>query len=291
MTLVTILIVLLIDRLVWQDDSLRQHRWFDGYLDRLFKLATGQWLAKQRQGALWVLLPPLLVVILVQWLAGHTAGLVIGTVVLLFALGPRDLGRASRTYLDARDRGDEQRAQAEAEALAGGQAPTTEPQRSLAVADGLLRACNPRLFAPILWFVLLGPLGAALYRLAALTDAQAGRQGLAPAGLAGSARRLLGLLDWLPARLTSAAFAAAGSFDAVGRAWRSHTPPAEAEERDADTLLCATGRAALDSWPDEEEIAAGEQAPVIEDAMALIWRSLVVWLLALTTLTLLAALL
>jgi len=288
MTLVTILIVLLIDRLLWQGDPLREHRWYDRYTDRLLNLATGQWLAKKDHGALWLLLPPLLLVAVLQWLGGNTAGLVIGVGVLLFALGPRDLGRDTDAYLTARARGDDDRSQETATALAGEDAPTEEPARALAVAQGLLRQSLPRLFAPLLWFVLLGPLGAALYRLTDLTARRSSRHDKAPSQLADSARRMLALLDWLPARLTVAAFAAAGSFDAVSRVWREHQR-AEAGQRDADVLLVSAGEAALDSWPDEEEIAAGEPAPVVEDALALVWRSLAVWMVALLVLTLLAA--
>ena len=52
-----------------------------------------------------------------------------------------------------------------------------------------------------------------------------------------------------------------------------------------------TRRAALASWPDQEEIAAGELPPVVEDAMALVWRTLIVWLLATAALTLIPGLL
>lgn len=287
MTLATLLIVLLIDRLLWQGDPLREHRWYDRYTDRLLSLATGQWLTRKEHAALWLLLPPLLLIVLLQWLGGNTAGLVIGVGVLLFALGPRDLGRDTDAYLKARARDDDDQSQMLAAPLAGDDAPREEPARSLAVARGVLRQSVPRLFAPVLWFVLLGPLGAALYRLADLTARCSSQHPKAPAQLGKSAQRLLDLLDWLPARLTVAAFAAAGSFDAVSRAWREYPGPA-VDQRDTDALLVTAGEAALDSWPDDEEIAAGEQAPVVEDAQSLIWRSLGVWVIALIILTLLA---
>jgi membrane protein required for beta-lactamase induction len=217
--------------------------------------------------------------------------LAIGIAVLLFALGPQDLGRVSDAFLTARDRGHDSEASRLAATLSGGgEQPEDEPARSLAVATGLLEQSCQRLFGPLLWFVLLGPLGAALYRLAALTVEQASRHEQASPNLAGSAQQLLALLDWLPARLTTAAFAAAGNFDAVSHAWREHTGPVD-QKSDAETLLSAAGRAALGSWPDEEEIGAGEQPPVVEDAMALIWRSLVVGLLVLAAGSLFAVLL
>jgi membrane protein required for beta-lactamase induction len=290
MTLATILIVLLIDRLLWRADALRQHHWYDRYTDWLLKLATGQWLAGQTLGGLWFLLPPLLLVVLLQWLGGTAFQLVLGAVVLLFTLGPRDLGRDCEAYQEARANDDEEGCRELAEILSGDEPAMDEPQRSLAVAEGLIRQSCQRLFGPLFWFILLGALGAALYRLAAMTAERSVTHSQAPVRMASSAQRLVGLLDWLPARLVAAAFAVAGNFDAVSRAWREREAPAEAQD-DSAALLTTTGHAALDSWPDEEEIAAGEQPPVVEDAMALLWRTLIIWLLALIVLTLLAALL
>jgi membrane protein required for beta-lactamase induction len=287
MTLATILIVLLIDRLLWQGDALREHRWFDSYTDRLLNLATGQWLTRKEHGALWLLLPVLLLIALLQGLGGNTAGLVIGVGVLLFTLGPRDLGRDVDAYLTARTRGDDDRSREQAATLAGDAVPETEPERAMAVARGVLQQSLPRLFAPLLWFVLIGPLGAVLYRLTDLTARRSSHHDKAPSQLGISAQRLLALLDWLPARLAVAAFAAAGSFNAVSRVWREHQG-ADGDQRDVDTLLTNAGRSALDSWPDQEEIDAGEEVPVVEDALALVWRSLVVWLIALLVLTLFA---
>lgn len=287
MTLAIILIVLLIDRL-WQGDPLREHRWYDRYTDRMLSLATGQWLTRMELGALWLLLPPLLAVGLLQMIAGNTAGLVIGVLILLFALGPRDLGRDTDAYLSARERDDET-ATNKAAALTGYDAPPGEPERSLAVAGGLLEQSLPRLFAPLLWFILLGPLGAALYRLTEMTATRSATHPKAPASLGRSAQRLLAVLDWLPARLAAAAFAAAGNFDAVQQAWRNH-PGDTTDPADAHRLLRHAGQAALHSWPDQEEIDAGEQPPVVEDALALVWRALAVWLLVLFTLTLIVIL-
>lgn len=290
MTLATLLIVLLIDRLLWQGGPPRQHAWYDRYSVRLLGMATGQWLSRHRLGAFLFLLPPLLVIVLLQWLGGETAGLIIGVLVLLFALGPDDLGRDTEAFVQARDSGQEEGAQQLAERISGGPADDTEPERTLQVAAATLVQSQPRLFAPIFWFIVLGPAGAALYRLARLTATRSVAVEGAPEELAHTAGRLVHLLDWLPARLTAAAFAVAGNFDAVIQAWRAR-PAAEEDIPASEGLLAATGRAALASWPDEEEVAAGELPPVVEDAMALVWRTLIVWLLAVAALTLIAGLL
>ena len=92
--------------------------------------------------------------------------------------------------------------------------------------------------------------------------------------------------DWAPARITAIGYAVAGNFDAVAHAWRSFDyGPSDGPLTEADQLLANTGLAALDTFPDDvEELAAGDEPmgdagipPVVEDALALVWRCLALW--------------
>ena len=78
-----------------------------------------------------------------------------------------------------------------------------------------------------------------------------------------------------------------GNFDAVAHAWQTFDyVPDTGPIDEAERLLARTGLAALDTYPNEAEAADGELAgmeagllpPVVEDALALAWRSLAVWL-------------
>ncbi|HQR60998.1 MAG TPA: regulatory signaling modulator protein AmpE [Methylophilaceae bacterium] len=71
--------------------------------------------------------------------------------------------------------------------------------------------------APVFWFVLLGPAGAVLYRLAHLLRNVWGNK----SGAFGDfSKRAFDWLDWLPARFTAGCFAVMGDFEDAVYCWR-----------------------------------------------------------------------
>ncbi|MEO9090869.1 MAG: regulatory signaling modulator protein AmpE [Rhodanobacter sp.] len=164
------------------------------------------------------LLPPLLLCALLAWLFSHTLlgelpRLLFDLVVLLYCFGPRDFERDLETILGAPDRVSREAA---AQALAddGSTVAWNAPALGEAVAYAALR----RRFAVLLWFFLLGPVGALLYRLSQtlgrddslVLDHDSERA----AGYVANA------LDWLPAQLLTFTLAVVGHWDAVISAWR-----------------------------------------------------------------------
>lgn len=294
MLLIIVLTTLCIDRLLWQADPYRQHRWFDGYARALLGSEEGPGWSHNSFGALLTIAPLLVALLLIQGLFGQGLGglaeLALGTAVLLFSLGPDDLGRQTESYLQARDASDPVLADELAATISNDRSGDEEPARSLAVAAALPVAANQRLFAPILWFVLLGPLGAALYRLNGLLQRHLLEREVTQETLLQVSRRLQDILDWLPARVTAAGFAVAGNFDGVAQAWKAFVPPIDPANRPNDVLLNQLGQAALLSWPYADEMDSDAMPPVVEDALALIWRSLIVWLLPIAAIGLISAL-
>jgi len=288
MNLLVIFAALVLDRLAWNADPYRGFPWFARYwaLFRQGPFATQ--VTTSRVGFLLGVLPP---VLLTLWLQGQLddgwsqlPALAFATAVLLFSLGPVDLGRQGDAYMSARDQGLDTEADQLASAICGYEQAPVEPLRSLGVARCLLVQANQRLFAPIFWFLVLGPAGAVLYRatrlLAALPAPDAGLDETARAGLA----RLQHLLDWLPSRLTALGYAVTGNFEAVSQAWQQSQLQIDLEEEapldEATLLLSATGAAALDSYPSDAEAQdLSETPPVVEDASALIWRALSLWVI------------
>ncbi len=280
MPLITVLLTLLIDRLLWQADRYRQHRWFDTYAGRLLGRGGCPGWACHTLGAPLLLLPLLLLLLMAGNLFDSGLGrLAFGTLVLLFSLGPDDVGRQAARFLQARDQGNDAEACALADQLAGEAVPAEEPERSLAVAVNLPLTAMRRLFAPVCWFVLLGPLGAALYRLNELLLRHLGQREDTDGPLLQSSRRLQYLLDWLPARLIAVSLALAGNFDAIAQSWKHYREQEEPATDDNTGLLRALAQSALLSWPEGGELDSTETPPVVEDALALVWRSLVVWVL------------
>jgi AmpE protein len=274
MTFVILLLVLFIDRVLWDADRYRQHAWFDRYRERVAQLPfLGQMLNRPWGAVLLIALPTALV----GWLQidvlpsfgplfeGAFAGLI-----LLLSLGPQELGRSVDRYLDARMSGNREQTRELANGFDGD--PDDTLQESLRVSRGILAAACRRLIGPLFWFAVFGPSGATAYRLAHLL-----RERLSPVGdirgtLASGAKGLAHVLDWAPVRITAAGYAVAGNFDAVAAAWKSCAQGSERCGED-ESLLHATGEAALEQHGSRTEIA------LIEDSLALVWRNLTLWVL------------
>ena len=207
------------------------------------------------------------------------------------ALRVGDLDRARRILAEWRGR--------PGELLSSGEVARLAIEQALPLA-------NRHVFAPLFWFVLLGPAGALLYRLTHLLDAcwnaPAHRAAGAPADAgpldaetadAGEfgwcARRAFRLLDWLPVRLTAIAFAVAGDFEDAVNCWR--TQAATWPDRD-NAVLLASGAGALGvrlgmpvrdaarPWEAADarpELGVGEDADAdfMQSTVGLVWRSLV----------------
>ncbi len=289
MTILTVLAALFVERVLQQHRPQRRHAWFDGYCSSLMRSPLGSRLMSAPWGVILVLLLPLAVVALLQQVTGSMGGLfafAYGAFILLLSLGPRDLGEDTDAFIAARDQGDHAAADTIADTLCAGETAHTEPARSLAVARAIVTLGMKRLIGPIFWFVVFGPVGAAAYRAVHLVSERA-RDTECPSGMRKQSFELRNLVDWIPARLTAAGYAVAGNFDAVAHAWRTFDfMPSRTDDSEADQLLGETGLAALDTF-DEELLEADAHGavsldatlipPIVEDAAALVWRTLAMW--------------
>lgn len=289
MTFLILLLALLLERMLPQRLP-RTHAWFERYWQRV---TAPEWM-RDLLGRPWLIvlavLPPLVLLLLLQGVFtafGSLGTLLFGVLVLHFSLGPDELGSQAEEFVRARDAGDQARASALAQQFCLSEVPEQEPRRSFAVARAVVVLACRRLVGPVFWLVILGPLGAAAYRLVHLQGACLHDDGVTPA-MRRYGEALRDLADWAPARVAAAGYAVAGNFDAVAHAWR-HFEYLPGDDRlgEADQLLAQTGLGALDTFPtDADELADTAELggiplpvpPVVEDALALVWRSLVVWL-------------
>lgn len=159
-------------------------------------------------------------------------------------------------------------------------------------AEQALREAHHGAFAPLFWFLVLpGPLGLVLHPLARRA-AQTWEQGVEPdeRDFGWFAARAFHAIDWLPQRLTAFVFAVVGDFEDALFCWRSQ---AATWLRAEEGIVLASGAGALGvrlgepvarsgALVDRPVLGTGE--PAREDALAslegLLWRALVVWLLA-----------
>jgi adenosylcobinamide-phosphate synthase len=162
--------------------------------------------------------------------------------------------------------------------------------------EKLLLCAHRQFFGVFFWFVLLGPAGALLYRLAqilsqkwgALDHHEYGRFGLFPDSA-------FMVLDWIPLRLTAASFAVVGNFEDAIRCWQEQ---ALHWTNKAHGIILASGAGALGvilGQPLEvdgqikyrPDLGLGDEADAdyLESAISMIWRSIALWLGLLLLLT------
>lgn len=161
----------------------------------------------------------------------------------------------------------------------------------LAIEQALVDS-HRHVFAPLVGFVLLGPAGALLYRLALFFGGRWRQPEFGAFG--GFAGRALHAIDWLPLRVSAVSFAIVGDFEDAVFCWR--TQARRWPDPDIGILL-ASGAGALGlrlgmpvnepgGIADRPELGLGDEADVdfMQSMIGLVWRTLVLCLLLLALL-------
>jgi len=287
MQLIAILIAFILTGLL-SPGGWRSARGFNRLADWLRQrlLPLGLW--NHAGGLIAVVIPALLLVLLVQWLAGGwlfgLVGGALGVIALLFAFGGGETLEAEvAAFTSAWRRGDEAAAQRALEAIAGSSLEPVplEVMPELAAEHLVIRA-RTRWFSPVFWFVVLGPVGAFGYRLVVLARAFGDFHDNTGPGYCQCSARLITILDWLPNRLMALALALVGHFNATRQAW------AATVDQDEQQRLSSAGLGALGLAPsDGPRDLTGE---AVGDTHAMLRRGLYVWLAAIAAATLLGLL-
>lgn len=268
--------------LPWRDEQ-RQLR----ALERIQDAVAGFGLWNGPLGVLVVVLPPVLLVGLMQWLLGDwLLGIIelgLGLVLLVWALGE---GRIDRT-LDRLDRaiaaGDVDAATEQVRRLAPGVVVPEDPRAQVRVAlAGAFQRGGDTVFGALFWFLLLGPVGIVLYRLSYLLWRFSARAAHPGEGFRRHAQWLFLVLAWIPARLTALAFGVAGS---LGDAWRGWQQRRTTEADGHRAALQGAGLGAL-RMPGDDAGLGLDLETWVQEARQLLFRTLLVWLVAVAVLTL-----
>ena len=96
----------------------------------------------------------------------------------------------------------------------------TDVEVRRAAIESVLENGADAVFAPLFWFIVLGPIGALLYRLANTLDAMWGYKNQHYLYFGWAAARFDDLLNWPPARLTAISYALLGNTRRALHAWR-----------------------------------------------------------------------
>lgn len=247
MTLLAIVLVLVLEWYFRLPPSYRNFRWFVRFRRFMQRQFPAQF--EGLAGLLFMtgLLPLLLALLL--WLAdgwfGQLLYLAVGTAVLWYCLGPKDLRALLAPYFSALERSDSQSAWEHAREQIDADAVEELPQLGRQVSRFIFTEINSRFIALLFWFALLGPAACLFYRLCTLyAELVRNEPGHPHQRLIRSLRLVL---DWLPARLTALSYALVGDFvrgySALHPFWR---------ETDASTerILLDSGLASLAMGPD-----------------------------------------
>jgi len=156
-----------------------------------------------------------------------------------------------------------------------------------AIEQGLL-ASHRRVFGIMAWFIVLGPAGAVIYRLADVLEEIWGQPADADRETFGRfATQAFYWVDWIPARLTAAGLAVVGNFEDAVYCWRMQ---ADAWRPRTAGIVLASGAGALgvrlggtsqgEGGEVRPELGTGAQADVddMPDAAGLVWKALVLWM-------------
>ncbi len=291
MNLIALGLGLLLERFLTHLFHLREPRWLDAYFDWGFgRLGEKRGLPCLLVAALIVLVPVLpvaAVAIAFQDVLLGVPYLAFAVLILLFSLGPRDLSAEVDDYVVAVTREDDQQAARLAKELIEADPPAAGRRRARAVEEAIfVQACN-RIFGVILWFMILGPTGAWLFRVTDLMRRraifQAGREASAgdeaPPPYLGTVQRLHGAIAWLPSRVLALGYALAGSFEGAVADWRAYYEDCSEHffEVNDDVVACA-GRGALGDPVATGDPAMKPEACVARSAMRLVNRTLWIWL-------------
>ncbi len=274
MALITIILALLLDRLLRDWHELRDLSWFEAYASRLNGMLPFS------NGVLiyiGVMLVPITAFIMLQYLLyGNLFNLpyfLFSIVVLLYCLGPNCLASEVEAYIDARALGDEDEALHLAGVITGEPASTSPDQQGSDVVRAILHVANQRIFSVLFWFMLIGPLGAVMFRLSAVIGKmQHGK-------LSEFSEIVQAVMAWLPSRMLASAYAMVGNFDGAIHAYKNRPYEPDISISNYDTLV-NIGLGALRDARAEDEIAG------IQIARNLVVRAILMWIAVLAILTL-----
>ncbi len=297
MKLIALILGLVLERLATELLHLRELRWFDRYYDSglAYALRCRDWGVYAAIGAL-LALPAVPVLLVSLALHGEDAWfqvtditwdlpyLLFAVLVVFLCLGPRDLGNEVDEYCRALDEGDEPTARRVLVELAESEQDSTGD--SEIVEEAIFVQATNRIFGVVFWFVLLGPVGAWLYRSGDLlhrrTVFESHRKAELEVRVRPAVEAVYGVLKWIPARLAALGYALTGSFDDALASWRTVGRDADAPFHTAnDELVARVGKAAMTGILDEPSNTSG----AAKNAMRLVTRTLFLWVTILAVMT------
>jgi len=278
--LITILLAVLLDRLVPDRQGFQPFLWFRDWAESIEEHFNG---GKRLQGVgatLLATLPIVVAVVLVRYVLGEIGWILrfaFDVVALYLCLDVYRLGKTANAVAGSLEAGDANEANHQLRELTGKESPdVSEANISRMAVEAVLRQGNALVVSPIFWFILLGPFGAVLQRLASILDMMWGHRYERFVEFGWAAARLDDLLGWVPARITAISYALMGSFEDALHSWRRRIG-VWSDINSGPLLASGLGAMHMQSY----EVSADAIVPDaghVRRAVALVWRVLLFWL-------------
>lgn len=287
MSLLVILLGIAIDKFAESAEAIRKFDWFIRYSDWL-RQQLEQWSLRNDTVILLIILfiPVLIIAFIYERLddALTLLGFAFSVAVFVYCIGPRDVHNRASKYVETLERGEQQAANSLAlEILEDQPQPDEEPLLFRKINETLLIATNNNFLGMVFWFVILGPMGAVIYRLNEVLLKSLNRQSNAQTGgFYQSTQLLFSILNWIPSHLTAVTYAVTGSFVDAIHQWKIHKSYDHLDPNAANNMLIDTGFGAIHIEADNKVF----DGQTIHDVLGLCRRTIIVWITVIAILTL-----
>ncbi|MFT4994330.1 MAG: AmpE protein [Paraglaciecola sp.] len=241
MTLISLLLVLLVERVTTKSSYWQADLYVKKYLEGAEKLNKSADASASWNLLLLIIVPSLILYLALHKLSGGLLELILSTGILMICVGCPAVRKTYKGFLQAANRGDLQACSLYAEQI-------SEPDQGMECFGQNLVWQNYRHYAAIiLWFTALGAAGAMLYVLARSVQERYADRGKKAAE---TANNIMHILDWLPVRITALGFLLVGHFSRAFPVWLGYFSDTAVS---AKTLLIKVSKQAEEIEPDEDD--------------------------------------
>jgi AmpE protein len=241
MTLISLLLVLLIERVTTKSQYWQAGFYADKYIQLIeprgwFNSSSKSWVL-----ALVIFVPVMMVYLVVQKFSGGLLELVISTAILMVCVGCPAIRATYKCFLQAASRGDLQACSMYEDQISG------DDKGKVSFGLNLVWQNYRHYTAVILWFAACGAAGAILYVLVREIESKLSAD---ENQISHQAKRLLNIIDWIPVRIAALGFLLVGHFSRAFPTWLGYLPDPAIK---AKTLLVEVSKQAEDIEPDEND--------------------------------------
>lgn len=274
MILIILLCGLAVEYFVQVPVNMRRLAWFAHYADWLKNKFAGLKYWDGIIGVIITLAIPLLLLLLIDYGLStlfYPLSYLFGLLILFISLGPVPFNQSLISYIHALENKDNKQAKACAAEFCHSRKAPDPTKHEQEIIENLFIQANERVYGVIFWFIILGPLGAAMYRL---TNILKYRYQEIHGAYEEDIRHLSDILNWPATRLFTLGNALAGHMIGVMLTWRQHEKPSLKVN---ETVLTNTSLAALQYTQDSDHTDT-DMSYWIREAQGLMNRTLIIWL-------------